>query len=101
MPKESKSEAENELEFDNYDEAKNTTYLINKKYCKILEGKNNYYSSFFIQYLFDPQKDNISQVNLAINYDELDKKINEVLNVFKDKNKKYDPYKLIENLKWN
>ena len=90
-----------ELDLDNYDNAKNTTYLINKSYYKILNKKNCYFNSFFIQYLFDPSKDNISQVSLAINYKEFNKKVEEILTIFKSKNISYDPIKLIENLKWN
>ena len=91
----------NEVNFENYDSAKNNAYLINKSYYNELKG-NNYNKGFYIQYLFDPGKDNFSQVKMNLDYENFKSQMMKTINHFNEKKiiYGYDAEFLIANLKW-
>ena len=89
------------ITFENYDIPKNIAYLKNKQYYLDLNRKNLYYNTFFIQYLFDPNKNSINEVNMEMSSEKFNIQLIKVINDFKKNNTKYDPIRLIENLKWN
>ena len=88
----------NTIAFENYDLSKQYTYIQNKKFYEELNGKNEYIDKFYIQYLFDPNKNEFPGLN--INYQEFKNKMDKEFEKFN--NMKFDvkANELIKNLKW-
>ena len=73
------------------------TYLQNRLYMNNLNGVNDYGTKFFLQYLFEPEKDTFPGLN--INFDDFIGNIKEIFSEYKKKIKT-DPLLLIKTLKW-
>ena len=97
------SKVKNEIEstFENYYIPKNEAYKRNKEYYRKLKGKNDYKGEFFIQYLFNPNFENFSDVKMAINYQEFKDYSDKVIEEFNNLKTGVDPLDLIKQLKWN
>ena len=91
----------NQVNIENYDSAKNNAYLVNKSFYNELKG-NNYKKGFYIQYLFDPGKDNFSQVKMNLDYENFKSQMNKIISKYNEKKLiyGYDAEFLIANLKW-
>ena len=88
------------ISFENYYYAKNKTYIQNKDYYSNLNGTNNYYSNnFFIEHLFEPNKDSFSNVTLTMNYENFISILNQTKNEFKSLTN-VTVSDLINKLKW-
>lgn len=98
---ENKVKIDNLISFESYYFPKNKAYLENKKYYKALKGENTYSNNqFFIQYLFDPNKESFSNTTFNMNYDNFILMINETIEKFKEFKINITPSDLIKNLRW-
>ena len=88
----------NTIAFENYDLSKQYTYIQNKKFYEELNGKNEYIDKFYIQYLFDPNKNEFPGLN--INYQEFKNKMDKEFEKFNDMKFDVKANELIKYLKW-
>lgn len=84
-----------------YDSAKNKSYMINNEYYQNLHHKNDYKETFFLQYIFSPGEKSINDTVINIDGKKFISKIKEVINDYDKANGKNASTELISKIKWN